>query len=154
MSEQYKEVKIEKDGIVHILKVDDDGKPIGQKNKIKEVKAPTIQKEIENLGVYIIAYSLIQIIILPLYMIFLTDSSIGGSLFTGLLFVPMLISGFRIKKIGDDDLNKVKNLIIFNIIFSFVITFLSMVGRGTPSILLIILLFDLFRVKRKVKGSI
>jgi hypothetical protein len=154
MSEKYKEVKIEKDGIVHILKVDDDGIPIGQTNKTKEVKTPTIQKEIENLGVYIIVYSLFQIIILPLYMIFLTDASIGGSLFTGLFFVPMLTSGFRIKKIGDDDLNKVKNLIIFNIVFSFIIIFISMLGGGASSILLMILLFDLFRVKKKVMGLI
>lgn len=148
-------VRIERNGIVHTLNIDENGKPIPIKKdtegEYRDNILKPIKRKILTLGDSIISYSLIQMVILPLYMIFFKEQ-ILGAFFVPIFFAPMLISGIQIKKTGYTDIEKIKKNITFLIIYSMIIVLFSMLGGSVASILLIVLLFQLFKTRKAIKS--
>ncbi|HHX99354.1 TPA: MFS transporter [Candidatus Dojkabacteria bacterium] len=151
---ENRDVKIEKDGITHILHLDENDKPTSKKKITQSTTQDTIKKSILSLANLTIGYSIIQIVILPLYMLFIKGSSILAALLIIIFFIPMLVSGIRMRKIGDTDTGKIKRIITFLIIYSIIIVLLSLFGGGRPSILVFILLYKLFKTKKEIKKEI
>ena len=97
---ENRDVKIEKDGIAHILHLDENDKPTSKKKITQPTTQDTIKKSILSLANLTIGYSIIQIVILPLYMLLIKESSVLTAVLIVIFFIPILISGIRMRKIG------------------------------------------------------
>ncbi len=138
------EITVEKDGIVTVYKA-----PVQKEGKDED---PTeLKKAISNVGNFVFIYSLIQIIAIPIYYLFTSKNFLLSSFFIILFYMPLIVCGKSIKKNDFSNLKKLKTLIIFCIIYCLLIAFVAMTQGGTPTILIIILLFSLFNANGKFK---
>lgn len=128
-------------------------------NKLDSAKYPEdILKSVKRIGTSSLALGIFTLVFNSLALIFYSrppfDSLVQMLLFYGAISVVFIILGTKIKKENLQNIEKTIKLFNILIIYTFVVIVFLFMASIVPGVFAIILLIDIFKIKKNIKKNI